>query len=397
MEPTEDQARRVTGEGERICPHCGQSVPHLHYCVRCGSPLDSTARRHEFAAHPGEPVQAVRLFSTLFPHLPRDGYDAFRYSLLLGVVVVAGLVLAGLYPLALVASAVVVPVLFVLYFIEVDLYERAPLAVILATVAWGTVVGAALGVIGRLASTSGAAEGTTNLAAGVPAAVGIALLGAALATLGPLALIRHRAFDDVLDGATFGAISGAVYASAYGVARSSDLLGAGLRPGGDPLPWLVRLGVLGLAEPILLAATIGSICAAFWLRYRAPVGDRHALGWLGMPGPAILAGVVLLAASAAARAVFPLLGSFVATGIAAAIGLLWLRATIHVGLLEEANEAGIGPPTRCANCGRLTPGHTFCGWCGVSLQALPRSSRRTAGPPAAPPTVAPPDAGSPTP
>ncbi|MGH2464159.1 MAG: hypothetical protein ACRDGI_01745, partial [Candidatus Limnocylindrales bacterium] len=95
MEPTRDQEQRVTGEGEQVCPHCGMSVPHLHFCVRCGSPLDQSARRHEFAAHPGEPVQAVRLFSTLFPHLPRAGYDAFRYSLLLGLVVVAGLVLAG--------------------------------------------------------------------------------------------------------------------------------------------------------------------------------------------------------------------------------------------------------------------------------------------------------------
>lgn len=392
MEPTEDPARRVTGEGERICPHCGQTVPHLHFCVRCGSPLDESARRHEFAAHPGEPVQAVRLFSTLFPHLPRDSYDAFRYALLLAVVVVAGLVIAGLYPLALVASAVVVPVLFVLYFIEVDLYERAPLAVIVATLAWGALIGAGLGAIGRLASTSGAAEGTTSLVAGVPAAVGVALLGAALATLGPLALIRHKAFNDVLDGATFGAISGAVYASAFGVVRSSDLLGAGLRPGGDPLPWLVRLGTLGLAEPILLATTIGSICAAFWLRYRAPVGDRSALGWLGMPALAVLAGGVLLVLSAAARVVLPLLGGFIATGIAAAIGLLWLRATIHVGLLEEANEAGIGPPTRCANCGRLTPGHTFCGWCGVSLQALPRSSRPAASPASGAPADAEPPA-----
>ena len=395
-DPVGEPTQRVIGEGERICPHCGESVPHLHYCVRCGTPLDETARRHEFAAHPGEPVQAVRLFSTLFPHLPRDAYASFRYALLLAVVVVAGLVLAGFYPLALVAAAIVVPVLFVLYFIEVDLYERAPLTVIGATLAWGALVGAGLGAAGRMAASSGVAEGTASLMAGVPGGVGTALLGAALATLGPLALIRHRAFDDVLDGATFGAISGAVYASAFGVVRSSDLLGAGLRPGGDPLPWLVRLATLGLAQPILLAAVIGSICAAFWLRYRAPVSDRSALGWLGLPALAIVAGAILLSASAAARVVFPLLGGFVATGIVAAIGLVWLRATIHLGLLEEANESGIGPPTRCANCGRLTPGHTFCGWCGVSLQALPRSTRGPAAvAAAATPPVAPPDASDP--
>jgi len=331
----------------------------------------------------------VRLFSTLFPHLPRDAYDSFRYALVLALVVVAGLVIAGFYPIALVAAAIVVPVLFVLYFIEVDLYERAPLTVIVATLAWGALVGGSLGVAGRLATGSAVAEGTTNLVAGAPGAVAMALLGAALATLGPLALMRHRAFDDVLDGATFGAISGAVFASTYGVVRASDLLGGGLRPGGDPLPWLVRLATLGLAQPILLATVIGSVCAAFWLRYRAPVSDRRALGWLGVPAAAALAGIVLLGAAAAARVVSPLLGGLLATAIGAALGLLWLRATIHLGLLEEANEAGIGPAIRCANCGRLTPGHTFCGWCGISLQALPRSTRSADAQPPVAPTDAP--------
>jgi hypothetical protein len=64
----------------------------LRYCVRCGSPIDASARRHEFAAHSGEPAQALRLFSTLFPHLPEAGYDAFRYALALGIAIVAGLV-----------------------------------------------------------------------------------------------------------------------------------------------------------------------------------------------------------------------------------------------------------------------------------------------------------------
>jgi hypothetical protein len=391
VEPTDDQPQPVIGEGEKTCPHCGQSVPHLRYCVRCGSPLDSSARRHEFAAHPGEPAQAIRLFSTLFPQLPESGYASFRAAFVLGIAVVAILVLAGFYPVALVAAAILVPILFVLYFIEVDLYERAPLTIIVATLAWGAAIGVVLGAAGRMAGTSAAVDSGSSLAPAIPGGVGLALLGAALATLGPLALIRHRSFNDVLDGATFGAIAGAVYASAFGIARTSDLLMGGLRPGGDPVPWLIRLATLGIAQPILVAAVVGSVCAAFWLRYRAPVGDRHALGWLGMPAYAIVAGAVLLAGSSMARVLLDLLGGLVTTTIAAAIGLVWLRATIHLGLLEEANQSGIGPPTRCANCGRLTPGHTFCGWCGVSLQALPKSSRTAV----APAIVGPPDPESP--
>ncbi len=363
-------------EGKKTCPHCGQQVPPLRFCVRCGSPLDQPLRRHEYAAHPGEPARALRLFSTLFPHLPQAGYDTFRHAFALGIAVVVVLVSVGLYPLALVGAAILVPVLFVLYFIEVDLYERAPLTIVAATVVWAIAIGAIVGAIARLTSGSAAGDGLSNPAAGVALAVvvaaALAVAGGALALLAPLSLVRHRAFNDTLDGATFGAIAGAVYASTVAIVRAADLFRSGLRPAGDPLPWLVRLATLGVAEPILVAASLGSVGAAFWLRFRAPVRDRDALGWLGRPAIAVLAGVALLGAAATARVLLELTGGLLTTALAAGLALVWLRTTIHLGLMEEAHEAEIGPPMRCANCGRMTPGHTFCGWCGVSLQAQPR-------------------------
>lgn len=348
-------------------------MPPLPFCVRCGSGFDRTTRRHEYAAQPGEPARALRLFSTLFPHLPQAGYDSFRHAFALGIAVIAVLVIAGLYPVALIVAALLVPVLFVLYFIEVDLYERAPATSIAATLAWGILVGAILGGAVRLLGGDGLADSSSDLLAPLPGTVGVALLGVALAAAGPLSLIRHKAFNDVLDGATFGAIAGAAYASTFGLVRAGGLLSAGLRPGGDPLPWLIRLATLGLAQPILVAAVTGSMCGAFWLRFRAPVRDRTALGRLGSPALAVLGGALLIAATAVARATFDVTEGLGATLVAAAIGLVWLRATIHLGLLEEANEADVGPPVRCPNCGRMTPGHTFCGWCGISLQAAPRS------------------------
>jgi hypothetical protein len=346
----------------------------MRYCVRCGFPLDAQFHRDEFAAHPGEPARALRIFSTLFPHLARAGYDSFRHAFFLGIVVIGVLVAVGFFPLALVAAAFLVPVLFVLYFIEADLYERAPLAIIGATLAWGVLIGVLLGGAARLVSGSGPAETIIDVTAAVPGSVVLAVLGAALAGVGPLSLMRRKEFNDVLDGATFGAISGAAYASTSAIFRAVGLLGAGLHPGGDALPWLIRLATLGVAQPLLLAATTGSVCAAFWLRYRAPVRDRNVLGRLGLPTLAVIAGIALIGAVAGARDLLDLVGGLLATTAAAALALLWLRATIHVGLMEEANEARIGPPVPCGNCARLTPQHTFCGWCGVSLQALPKSA-----------------------
>jgi hypothetical protein len=54
-----------------------------------------------------------------------------------------------------------------------------------------------------------------------------------------------------------------------------------------------------------------------------------------------------------------------------------------VGLLEEAAEVEIGPPTHCLNCGRDTPSHAFCVHCGIALRALPKTARRESQPPLA--------------
>ena len=53
--------------------------------------------------------------------------------------------------------------------------------------------------------------------------------------------------------------------------------------------------------------------------------------------------------------------------------LIVLRYLIHVGLMEEAAEIPIGPDIACPNCGEQTPRHTFCGNCGIALQALPKA------------------------
>src|SRR5262249_46644996 len=68
----------------------------------------------------------------------------------------------------------------------------------------------------------------------------------------------------------------------------------------------------------------------------------------------------------------------------AVLALIWLRAVIHLGLLEEAAEIEIGPPIICPHCGRLTPLHSFCGNCGTALRAYPKQVAKSAVTPAAP-------------
>ena len=62
----------------------------------------------------------------------------------------------------------------------------------------------------------------------------------------------------------------------------------------------------------------------------------------------------------------------VVLAVVAGAALLWLRRIIHVGLIQEAREIPVGDPDPCPSCARITPRHTFCGACGVSLRALPK-------------------------
>jgi hypothetical protein len=144
----------------------------------------------------------------------------------------------------------------------------------------------------------------------------------------------------------------------------------------------VRLIEIGILIPVIWAGAIGATAGALWLRYRAPVRDRRALGLLGSPLVALALSSVLLVAAPAGLQVLDRTPGLIWVAALAALALILLRRAIHVGLLEEADETSIGPEIQCANCHRPTPRHTFCGQCGIALRALPklRGTRGAAAP-----------------
>ncbi len=289
-----------------------------------------------------------------------------------GLVVLLGLVAVGAFPVALVGAAVLVPALILLYVYSVDVYEETPTLVLALTLVWGAAWGIAFGL--AVEAISG---GTPEPPHHVPLqmltlGVIVPLLGVAAMMAGPLLLLRDRRYNDVLDGATFGVASAVAFVGAQVIAGSLDLFAGGLTPVGEPLPWVGRIASIAIALPIVAAGSIGSAVGAFSLRYRAPVRDRAALGIVGRPAVAVvLAGGLLVGAALATY--LPSLVAQVAVQLGlAAVALVWLRQTIHLGLLEEAFEMEVGPEIVCANCGRTTARHTFCGECGIALRALPK-------------------------
>src|SRR6266540_1204396 len=373
------------------CDDCGHEVPEGNFCIRCGNSLsEELARktRRGFAANPREGLNRPGVVSSIFPQLPRADMDTFRAALLMGVVVVVVLAVFRLFPLAGVASAVLTPLLVVLYLYDVDVYEDEPISVIAFTMVWGIAAGVVAGFIAKGFASSGAAFlEKSSASTGFLLGVVMPVISVALMIAGPLLLLPRKSFNDVLDGATFGGASAVCFAGAQLVTSSFTFLAnAGLRPVGSVTPWIIRVLELAIAAPILAAAVIGATGAAFWLRYRSPVRDRDALGVLGQPVIALLAAAVVLIVAALGQLYLPDFLALILYLVLDAVTLVWLRRVLHLGLREEAAEIETGPDIRCANCGATTPRHSFCINCGVSLLALPnarRADRREPPPPEA--------------
>jgi ribosomal protein L32 len=339
-------------------------------------------RGGSFAGAPGESVRRIAPFSTLLPQLPNADLDAFRIAFAGGCIALLVLVIVGAYPVALVGAAVLVPALVLLYVYSVDVYEDTPLTGIAFTVVWGVVWGILFGIATSTIAGTGARFGGDHLRRDVFLGVVVPLAGAAMMVIGPIILMRDRRFNDVVDGATFGVAAAVSFVGARVIVGSIGLFAGGLTPIGEPLPWLTTIIAVGIAQPVVAAGAIGSTVGAFWLRYRAPIRDRAALGAAGGPAVAAILAGALLVASALATFLPGAIVDITIQLVLAAVALVWLRRTLHLGLLEEAFELEIGDEITCANCGKATRRHTFCGNCGIALHALPkrRPARRSREP-----------------
>lgn len=363
------------------CPSCGNSVPAGRYCVVCGQTLGDETARRRFSAAPHQHVWMPSPTSTFFPALPRVEMRRFNAAAGAGIVLMVGLAAARLFPLAIVMAAILVPLLTVMYVYDVDLYEDEPVRVVAFTMLWGFAAGIVVTILARSFISNGAGalverDAATTIARGVI----VPMLGFGAILAGPLFLLRYPRFNDVLDGVTFGVSAAVSFAGAQLLVQSSDFFAAGLRPFGSVATWIVRVLQLGVGTPLLVGAAVGGACASLWLRYRAPVRDRSALGALGAPAVAIGLAVAALAAAALAQETLTDWQVLPVLIVLDAGALIWLRRAIHLGLMEEAGEHPIGPAITCPNCGNETAHHTFCSACGVSLQALPKERPGAAGP-----------------
>lgn len=371
------------------CRACGNHVPPGEFCGACGAHLLSEAdvkahqRRHAYAAHPGEHVVHLSVVSTLLPHLPHRRSAPFRLALLIGGVAMFALGLARMTGPGIAAAALVVPVLYLLYLYEVEVYTEEPVWVIGSTF----VVGALLGIPWALVAGP---RLTATLVAGIgqgPSA-GDLVVGAVLAPAVAQALMlvgamivyaTRRFYDEALDGFTFAAAGALGFTFTATLVNLFPQLQQGLFSTTQPMANALDIVQRGLLQPILNASTTGLIGGALWL-HRGELRRHMRLRLFGSVPAAIVIAIVFQAVFAAAgfllnSAALRVLVDALTVGLL----LIWIRVAIHHMLLAEAVDVEIGPQMVCTHCHHLVPRTAFCPHCGIATRATPKTGEGRSG------------------
>ncbi len=373
-----------------LCHRCGRDVETRDYCAFCGAHLLAPVsaqlkirsgrdrRSHVFASSPGEHVYHPSIVSTFFPHLTRQRTHQLRWLMFFGVVLVI-LISAGRFvPLAILFAALLMPLFYLLYFFEAQLYGNEPFRILGATFV--------LGIL--LAGTMESALFRLLLAhyqAGVSPSPGyvlltdvlVPLLSQALMLVGPLTLYFTRPqFDEVLDGLAFGAASGLGFAAAESIISAWLLLIGPFQQLGTDLGWVVPVLRIALVAPLVNAATTGLICAALWLRRDPLPPVTKPRGIFSLP-VALIAAVIGQVAPGLLSALIPGVAAQLTWYALVLIGLiLLLRQVLHTGLLEKTRALGQGQNLICPECHHEIADRPFCPYCGLALLSISRRMRR---------------------
>jgi len=375
------------------CDHCANDVPDGVFCTRCGAHQGTTGelgnaraastrtREYRYAAHPAEHVIQPSVFTTLFPHLGQHKIHEFRWAFAVCLAGIIVLYLSGLITAAILVATFLVPVLYLIYLYEAQVYRDEPAIVLGFTIGGGAVVGLVLTLIERAVYNPypGVGNPLTNIGVSVGTLLFLGLVvpvvQEALKPLPALFLPNRLNFPETVDGLVFGVAAGLGFSVAESlVAFSSALtsLPAHLTPGN----WIFDLTTLAVFQPLLQGSATGMIVATVWRYRRGSLAGRE-IGGVAMALLAHIAfslGTILLKESA----VSPLLVLVWQAVVVGAL-LIYVRYLLHHALLQEAAHMGFAE-TVCPNCHMHIVASGFCPNCGVALTASPSALKRARKP-----------------
>ena len=365
------------------CDHCGNDVPEGVFCTRCGAHQgttedfgDAKTRQHRYAAHPGEHVAHPGIFTTLFPHLGHHKVHEFRWAFIAGLLGIFMLYLVNLITAAVLVGAFLVPVLYLLYLYEAQVYKEEPGSVIGFTFGGGLVVGLVVTVIANNLinpiTAGGGITGIVDIGTLVGLAVILPIVQEVLKPLPAMILRGREGFTETVDGLTFGVAAGVGFALAETLIQFSAVF---TQPtfAGNPGNWIFQLITLAVLNPLMQGSCTGAIVAAVWASSRR--GGFHSLHIGGI--------VVAIAGHIGFTLGTELLhnagyGQFVAVVwqmVVVSSLLIYIRYQLHHALLEEAAHMGYAE-TVCPNCHKHLVASGFCPSCGMALTAAGHRTKK---------------------
>ena len=342
---------------------------------------NAKTREHRYAAHPGEHVAQPSVITTLFPHLGHHKIHEFRWAFITGLAGVLVLYLAGLITAAILVSAFLVPVLYLIYLYEAQVYRDEPAMVLGFTIGGGIVVGIVFTVFERIVYNPFQYTANPLANAGVNIG-GLLILGLlfpvvqeAVKPVPAFFLPNRKDFPETVDGLVFGIASGLGFSLAEALIGFSSVvtsLPAHVAPGN----WIYDLTTLAVFLPLLQGSTTGMIVAAIWRYRRGRLGQRE----IGAVAAAFLAHIAFSAGTEVMKATSAN-ALFILIWQAAIVGalLIYIRYLLHHALLDEAAHMGFAE-TVCPSCHMHIVASGFCPNCGMALTAAPSAVKRSRRP-----------------
>jgi len=357
-----------------------------------GAELGSVAggeRRRSFALQPGEPVASFNLVSSLMPLASGTAPQTYRWALGLGILIPVVAAALGFLAFAFVAAALVVPAVYVVYMYDVNQWEDQPVGVVLGAIGAAAALAVGFtylwhaGLLGNdLAPVDfDGTESGIRWTSFLVLVLLVPIVGEVLKQVGPILLARRPAFDDMIDGLTFGVAAGAAFAAAETIVVNRGLFSTfGHVDSPDAGFWVSLILSAAVVKPIVYGAATGIAVASF---------SGLGAGYDGFK-PGYFRG---LAEALTANILFQG-GLFFASRLegtkGAVVGLVWgsliaaalvvrLRYLLHFAVLEAALEAAsTGARLKdsatgtayCPSCEMpLVAGANFCVACGTSVRA----------------------------
>jgi hypothetical protein len=352
-------------------------------------------RRQSFALQPGEPVASFNVVSSLMPLASGTAPQTYRWALGLGILIPVLAAALGFLAFAFVAAALVVPAVYVVYMYDVNQWEDQPLGVVLGAIGAAAALGVGFtflwhaGLLGEnLSPVDFEGNGTGfSWSSFLVLVLLVPIVGEVLKEVGPILLARRPAFDDMIDGLTFGVAAGAAFAAAETIVVNRGLFSTfGQVDSPDAGFWVSLILSAAVVKPIVYGAATGIAVASF-----SGLGagyDGFKPGYFRGLAEALVANILFQA------------GLFLTARVegttGAVLGLVWgvliaaalvvrLRYLLHFAVLEAALEAAAtGSALKdtatgtayCPSCDMPLPaGANFCVVCGTSVRAGSKVTR----------------------